>query len=452
MNLNSHSPSFRMVDLIAKKQAGHVLSSEEIRWMVSGYTANRIPDYQMSAFLMTVYFQGMNREETRDLTRAMINSGSCVDLSSISGIKVDKHSTGGVGDKVSLVLAPLVAAAGVPVPMMAGRGLGHTGGTLDKLESIPGFRTDLSEEEFQDAIRQIGFAITGQTEKIAAADRKIYALRDATGTVASIPLISSSIISKKKAEGADALVLDVKVGRGALLQSQEEAFQLARELVALGNDLSLRTVALFTSMDEPLGYAVGNWLETKESIACLRGGGPSDLMEIVRVLGGIMLVLGKKAESIQKGSAIIQSCLESGEGLRLFKAMVKRQGGDLSFVENPEVYPVPKHAVTVESPQSGFISFIDARNVGTLSVALGAGRLRKEDSVDPGAGILFHKKCGDTIEKGDPLATFYTSKESVLEESRIRLLESFAFSQIPPPQSVRIKSLLDEKGELSLSV
>jgi pyrimidine-nucleoside phosphorylase len=439
-----------VVEIIAKKRDGEALSSQEIRRMIADYVAGRIPDYQMSALLMSIFFRGMNREEILALTRAMIDCGETIDLSSIPGTKVDKHSTGGVGDKVSLVLAPLVAAAGVPVPMMSGRGLGHTGGTLDKLEAIPGFRTNLSEKEFRSEIEKIGFAMMGQTDRIVPADRKLYALRDVTATVPSLPLICSSIMSKKKAEGTDAIVLDVKVGKGAFCKTREEALRLAKALVTLGEDLSIRTIALLTSMDQPLGRAVGNWIEIREVIGCLQGHGPFDVMKVVEVLGGLMLVLGKKAESVLEGMKIIRECIDSGEGYNRFLDMVKMQGGDPSFIEDPDTYSSPVHKIPVESPCSGYVASIDGLKVGLMATLLGAGRMRKEDSVDPGAGILLHKKVGDSIKKGELLAMLCTNKENILGESKIRFLQAFVFSPESPPQCKLIETLIDEKDELYL--
>lgn len=439
-----------VVEIISKKRDGEALSSQEIRRTIAEYVAGRIPDYQMSALLMSIFFRGMNRKEILVLTQAMVDSGETIDLSSIPGIKVDKHSTGGVGDKVSLILAPLVAAAGVPVPMMSGRVLGHTGGTLDKLEAIPGFRTDLSEKEFRDEIEKIGFAIMGQSDRIVPADRKLYALRDVTATVASLPLICGSIMSKKKAEGTDAIVLDVKVGKGAFCKTREEALRLAEELVVLGDDLSIRTVALLTSMDQPLGQAVGNWVEIQEAIECLQGQGPSDVMEVVEVLGGLMLVLGKKAESVLQGMKILRECINSGEGYNRFLDMVKMQGGHTSFVEKPDTYTLAAHKIPVESPSSGYVASIDGLKVGLMATLLGAGRMRKEDSIDPGAGILLHKKVGDSIKKGELLATLYTNEENILGESEERFLQCYVFSLKSPPKCELIETLIDEKDELHL--
>jgi pyrimidine-nucleoside phosphorylase len=442
--------TMNIVEIITKKRDGRPLAREEIEWAVSQYSRGNLPDYQMSALLMAIYFQGMSRQEIRILTQAMINSGDTIDLSSIPGIKVDKHSTGGVGDKVSLVLAPLVAAAGVPVPMMSGRGLGHTGGTLDKLESIPGFRTQLTPEAFRRQIGDIGCAMIGQTEHIVPADGKMYSLRDVTGTVPSLPLICSSIISKKKAEGTDALVLDVKTGKGSFFKKKEESLRLARELVWLGNALSMRTVALLTAMDEPLGNAVGNWLETREAIAALQGKGPSDLMEITRTLGGVMLVIGNKADSIQKGKEQIQECIDSGEGFKRFLVMTEMQGGDLSVVVHPDKYLLPDCAVDVLSPMSGFVGGIDALKVGLLAMDLGAGRVQKEDAVDPGAGILLYKKTGDSVTRGDRLATLYTNKKIAQDILGARFLDALRFEESLPQKSPLIETLIDEKDEWSL--
>jgi pyrimidine-nucleoside phosphorylase len=436
------------VDIITKKRDGQPLTREEIEWMVTHYSRGRLPDYQMSAFLMSVYFQGMDREETQTLTQAMMHSGDMIDLSSIPGIKVDKHSTGGVGDKVSLMLAPLVAAAGVPVPMMSGRGLGHTGGTLDKLESIPGFTTRLTPKAFRKEIDTIGFAMMGQTSQIVPADGKMYGLRDVTGTVPSIPLICSSIISKKKAEGADALVLDVKVGRGTFFQQRKKSLLLARELVWLGNALSMRTVALMTAMDEPLGNTIGNWWETREAIEALQGQGPPDLIEITTVLGGVMLVLGEKADTIREGQKKILRHIKSGEGFKRFLAMTEMQGGDCSVVEDPGKYPLPENSVDVASPAPGFIGSIDARKIGLLAMELGAGRVRKEEPIDPAAGIRLFKKTGHPVRKGDRLATLYTNKNISPDILVSRLLESFTFMVGPPKKTPLIESFIDEKNEI----
>lgn len=418
---------YNMAELISRKRDGEHLSAQEIKWIIDEYSTGGIPDYQMSSLLMAINFTGMSREETKFLTESMVASGEKIDLSDISGIKVDKHSTGGVGDKISLILAPVVAAAGVVVPMMSGRGLGHTGGTLDKLEAIPGMTTALSVSEFKEVLNQVGFAMIGQSDKIVPADRKLYALRDVSGTVPSIPLICSSIISKKKAEGTDALVLDVKIGKGAFMQKQDQGVKLAKSLIKLGNDLGLKTAALLSNMDEPLGYAVGNWLETREAITCLKGGGPDEITELVVSLGSMMLTMGGKTDNIKAGKKIIQEMIDTGKGYDKFLQMVKMQKGDVSVVENPESYQHLGKKITVTSPISGYIRNIDALKTGLLSVALGAGRKQKDDSVDPGAGVWFFKKSGEKISKNEPLAALYTHKTNV-DRFRKQLIDCISFS------------------------
>ncbi|MFQ5798030.1 MAG: thymidine phosphorylase, partial [Bacteroidota bacterium] len=401
-------------EILRKKRDGKKLSQEELRSFILPYVSGRIPDYQMSAFLMAVYFRGMDFDETVSLTDVMLHSGEVVDLSHVPRLKVDKHSTGGVGDKISLILAPIVAACGIPVPMISGRGLGHTGGTLDKLESIPGFRTNLSIEEYRAVIAEIGLVMIGQTRSIAPADKKLYALRDVTGTVESIPLIAGSIMSKKLAEGIDALVLDVKTGSGAFMRNPDDALQLAKTLVAIGKQYGKKTVGFLTRMDEPLGYAVGNWLEIAESVHCLRGEGHPELMELTYVLAGAMIMLGGKATTIEAGIEIAREVLKSGKAYQKFLELVKRQGGDASVVENLESYPVSKLSMEVKSPERGYVASMDACGVGLVSCALGAGRTKLEEKVDPKAGIVFKKKVGDPVDIGDPLAILYTDKEEVL--------------------------------------
>jgi len=403
---------YNMVDLICRKRDGGHLSGNEIRWMITDYINGKIPDYQMSALLMAIVLRGMNKEETTFLTKSMIASGDSIDLSDISGIKVDKHSTGGVGDKISLILAPVVAAAGVVVPMMSGRGLGHTGGTLDKLEAIPGFKTDLSISDFKKILKKIGFAMIGQTDKIVPADRKLYSLRDVSGTVPSIPLICSSIISKKKAEGTDALVMDVKVGSGAFMKDREKAATLAHTLVELGSELNIKTAAVLTNMDEPLGYAVGNWLETREAVKVLKGEGPDDILRIVVALGSTMLMLGGKTDNRKEAEEIIRELINSGKGYNKFLQMVDMQGGNSSVFEKPEHYPFIGNKITVKSPDSGYIKSINALKTGILSVELGAGRKKIEDKIDFGAGIEFFKKRGDTVKENEPIAAIYTQKKN----------------------------------------
>jgi pyrimidine-nucleoside phosphorylase len=419
------------VAVIEKKRDGGALSEGEISGMVRGYVDGTIADYQMAAFCMAVYFSGMSDAELLALLDAFVRSGDKIDLSSVPGIKVDKHSTGGVGDKVSLILVPLVAAAGVAVPMMAGRGLGHTGGTLDKLESIPGFSTVLSAASFRDQVRNVGCAIMGQTERIVPADRKIYALRDVTGTVPSIPLIASSILGKKIAEGADALVFDVKLGSGAFLKTREEAVRLAKTLTALGNGAGLRTIALLTAMDQPLGSAVGNWLEVLEAVEVLRGGGPADTKEVTLALGGEMLALAGKAETPELGIEMLAPLLSSGAAFAKFIDMVRAQGGNAETIEHPErIRPAP-FIVTVPSPGEGWVSGLDAREVGVLSVALGAGRTRKEDAVDPAAGIALNKKIVDRVAVGDSLAVIHTNRAEIAERAAARLAAAYKFQETP---------------------
>jgi len=402
------------VELIRKKRSGGSLSRPEIESFIGGFLRGDIPDYQMSAFLMAVYFRGMDREETAAFADVMLRSGSIVDLSAIPGKKVDKHSTGGVGDKVSLILAPMVAACGVPVPMISGRGLGHTGGTLDKLESIPGFRTNLSIDEYRDVIRETGLVMIGQTAEIAPADRRMYALRDVTGTVESIPLIAGSIMSKKLAEGIDALVLDIKTGSGAFMQSRKDADALAAALVGIGTACGKETVGFITDMDQPLGTRVGNWLEILESVECLRGGDVPDLMEVTHVLGGAMVHLGGKAASIKDGIAMCRSAIWSGKAYEKFLEIVARQGGDVSFIEHPGKYPPSKYTVEVRAAAAGYLTGFATMQIGVLAVELGAGRLRLEDAIDPKAGIVLAKKIGERVEVGDLLAEMHTDREEMV--------------------------------------
>jgi pyrimidine-nucleoside phosphorylase len=439
--------AMNIVDILVKKRDGKVLTKEEIVWTIESYVSNQIPDYQMSALLMAIYFNGMNCEELTALTHAMVHSGKTIDLSGLSGIKVDKHSTGGVGDKVSLILAPLVASAGVPVPMMAGRGLGHTGGTLDKLEAIPGFRTNLSEKEFRRQLDRIGCVIMGQTEAICPADRKLYALRDVTGTVQSLPLICGSIISKKKAEGADALILDVKFGNGAIFDSKRKMVQLAKALIRLGNKLGIKTVALLTSMEQPLGNTVGNWLETREAVEGLKNRGPEDLMEVVLALGSRMLMLGEKTSSFAEGEKILRKKLTSGEAYDRFIEMVKMQGGDISVIEHPESVPPSKYHSDLISPKSGYIKKINAKEVGLIAITLGAGRFKKEDRLDYTAGLVLHKKVGDRIEKGERLATMYSHKKQAIASATARLHQAFAISEKPPSPPKLIDQSIDQRGK-----
>jgi pyrimidine-nucleoside phosphorylase len=405
------------VELIRKKRGAAALTKQEMEFLVSGYVAGSIPDYQMSAFLMAVYFNGMTPDETAVFTDVMLHSGKIVDLSSIPGIKVDKHSTGGVGDKVSLILAPMVAACGVPVPMISGRGLGHTGGTLDKLESIPGFSTRCSIAEYEQIIREVGLVLIGQTEEIAPADKRMYALRDVTATVESVPLIAGSIMSKKLAEGIDALVLDVKTGNGAFMQNHEAAVALCSTLVAIGNNAGTSTLGFITDMNQPLGMMVGNWLEVVESVECLRGKNVPDLMEVTYVLGGAMVFLGGKAGSIEEGMNLCRSAIWSGKAYEKFVAIVKRQGGDASVLERPDAYPASLCRQEVKSRTAGYVTGFETMRIGILATELGAGRQRVDDVIDPKAGIVLKKKLGDKVERDETVAVIHTDREEALDRA-----------------------------------
>ena len=423
------------VSLIAAKRDGQSLAPDDLRALIDGYTAGAVPDYQMSAFLMAAFLNGLDDAEAAALTDAMLHSGTVLDLSATPGTKVDKHSTGGVGDKVSLILAPIVASCGVPVPMVSGRGLGHTGGTLDKLESIPGFRTDLSMREYKAQLDDIGIVLIGQTDEMAPADRKLYALRDVTATVESIPLIAASIMSKKLAEGIDALVLDVKCGRGAFMKTEDDARRLAETLVGIGAEHGTPTVALMTRMDVPLGRAVGNWPEVAESIACLRGArDDSALMQVTYALAGEMLCLGGKADSPDAGRQMAQDAVASDQALDMLRTLVDAQGGDVSVIDNPDSRPDAEPVATVEVPNAaaGYVTDLDALMIGHLAVDLGAGRRTKEDTVDPTAGLTLAKKPGDAVTSGDALAYMYTKHADQIDDFQQRLLDAYTFGPTPP--------------------
>lgn len=419
-------PELNVVDLIIAKRDGKPLEPDQIRTLVQSYTDGTIPDYQMSAFLMATFLQGMNDDETFALTDAMLHSGISVDLSSVPGIKVGKHSTGGVGDKLSLIIGPVVAASGVPVPKVSGRGLGFTGGTLDKLESLPGFRTDLSIDEYTAQLRDVGLVLTGQTDEIAPADRALYALRDVTGTVEYIPLIASSIMSKKLAEGLDALVLDVKCGRGAFMKDVSGARELAETLVAIGEQFGKRTVAWMTAMDVPLGRAVGNWPEMVEAIECLQGARESDLLEIVPTIAGEMIRLGGKAQSLEEGRATAEEMLSSGKAFDKFVELVKRQGGDVDLARAPRDREGVEPAGEVTASTSGVVESIDALAIGRTATAMGAGRTTKGEKVDPLAGIVLQKKPGERVQQGEPLAHLHTVRRDRLDEFRSSVADAFA--------------------------
>lgn len=401
-----------MLDLIDKKKKGKRLSKEEIYYIVQGYTEGVIPDYQISALLMAIYFQGMDAEETRMLTMAIVESGDQIDLSAIEGVKVDKHSTGGVGDKVSLVVIPLVASLGIPVAKMSGRGLGHTGGTIDKLESIEGFDISLSMEKFMENVNTYKMAIVGQTGDLTPADKKLYALRDVTATVDSIPLIASSIMSKKIASGSDAIVLDVKVGNGAFMKTLEDARALAKAMVSIGRGLGRETVAVLTNMNEPLGKEVGNANEVREAIKTLKGEGMQDLVNVSVTIAGHMAVLGGAFDTIEDAEKAIRENMKNGKALEMLKTLVKIQGGNVSQIENPDLLPTAKISVPVISRMKGFVHEIKAEEIGTSAMLLGAGRETKEDVIDYAAGITLQKKVGDEVNEGDVLCTLLTNREN----------------------------------------
>lgn len=412
-------------DLIEKKRDGKVLSSDEIKFFIDGVTAGTIPDYQMSALLMAIYFQGMNTEETKDLTKSMLHSGEVLNLSEIEGVKVDKHSTGGVGDKISLPLVPIVAATGVKVPMMSGRGLGHTAGTLDKLESIPGFRVNLSIEEFRAQLKRMNVSMIGQTLNLAPADKKIYALRDVTATVPSIPLITASIMSKKLAEGAEAFVFDVKFGQGAFMRNKEDALKLAESLVRTGEASGKRCVAYLTNMEQPLGLKIGHWHEIEETIDILKGVGPKDSMELTYVFAATMIWLGGKEPSIEAARRLAEQKVKSGEAFALFRELVIEQGGDVSVIDHPEKFRKVKEVISVYAPKSGYVHGIDSLALGKLTVAMGGGRAKAEDKIDHQVGIEIFHKVGDEIKQGDLMAKLYINNSQDKKIHQERCLQAF---------------------------
>jgi pyrimidine-nucleoside phosphorylase len=432
----------RAAEVIAKKRDGQELSSFEIESFIAGYTKGEIPDYQASAWLMAMVLRGMTRAETSALTSAMLHSGEVLDFSEFPHTKVDKHSTGGVGDKTSLVLAPLVAAAGLVVPMISGRGLGHTGGTLDKLGSIPGFNVNLSTSEFRRVLGECGCCIIGQTAEIAPADRKLYALRDVTATVESPYLICASIMSKKLAEGIDALVLDVKTGSGAFMKKEEDAAFLAELMVETGKSVGKRVVALITDMDQPLGKNIGNALEVVECLEVLRGSGPEDLRELCLELAGWMLYIGKVADSVARGKLKAEELIGSGEALKKFRRMVKLQGGNVSTIDDTSLLPCAKRTTDIPSPKNGFIAEIDCQSVGVASVILGGGRAKKEDSIDPAVGIILHKKLGDPVSAGDALCTIHYNSETQAEAAVALLGKSFRIGETQPEKQVLVHQVI----------
>lgn len=421
----------RMVDLINKKKKGETLTESEIQYIVKNYTNGQIPDYQMSAFLMAVCFKGMTKEETAQLTMAYVESGETVDLSEITGIKVDKHSSGGVGDKISLVVIGMCAAAGIPVAKMSGRGLGHTGGTIDKLESIPGFKTELSRDEFIEHVNKYKMAIVGQSPHLTPADKKIYALRDVTSTVDSIPLIAASIMSKKIAAGADCIVLDVKVGSGAFMKSIEEAKALARTMVDIGNALGRKTVALITDMNQPLGHEVGNANEIREVIEILKGNGAEDEKAVAFTVASHMCVLGGVYPDFDTAYKALEDIVASGKALEKFKELVRIQGGDVSVIEEPSLLPNAKYHIEVKAEEAGFVSAIDAEAIGVSAMLLGAGRQTKDDVIDFGAGITMVNKIGDVVNVGDTLCVLHTNMEDSIQAQKVAK-EAFTISKEKP--------------------
>lgn len=424
-----------MVDLIEKKRNGQELSTDEIHFIIQGYTDGTIPDYQVSALTMAIYFQGMNDRERADLTMAMVESGDQIDLSEIEGIKVDKHSTGGVGDTTTLVLGPLVAAVGVPVAKMSGRGLGHTGGTIDKLESVSGFHVEIDKNEFIKLVNDNGIAVIGQSGNLTPADKKLYALRDVTATVDSIPLIASSIMSKKIAAGADAICLDVKTGAGAFMKSLDDARELASAMVRIGNNVQRKTMAVISDMSQPLGYAIGNALEVKEAIDTLKGEGPEDLTELCLTLGSHMVYLAKKAGSLAQARELLKNAIKNGSALEKFKTFLSAQGGDASVVDNPAKLPQANYIMELAAKESGYVTEIIADEVGTAAMLLGAGRATKESQIDLAVGLVLNKKIGDKVNKGESLVTIHSNFADV-QEVKEKLYKSIQLSNekiTPPP-------------------
>ncbi len=422
----------RFVDLIQKKKNGETLTKEEIDFMITDYVAGKIPDYQMSAMLMAIYFNGMENEELAAFTLAMRDSGDLVDLSPIEGIKVDKHSTGGVGDKTTLIVGPIVAACGVPVAKMSGRGLGFTGGTLDKLESISGFRIDLSAAEFFETVKKTGISVIGQTGNLAPADKLLYALRDVTATVDSIPLIAASVMSKKLAAGSDKIVLDVTTGSGAFMKNTRDAKKLAKHMVAIGNHAGKETVAILTGMEEPLGFAIGNNMEVKEAIEVLKGDGPEDVKEVSVALAGMMLSLGLENVSHSQGKRMAKKALSSGQAFEKFKEMVQAQGGDIRYVEHPEFFERDAFEGEVLAAEDGFLSGMDTEKIGVAAGLLGAGRETKDSVIDMSAGIYLKKKIGDIVKKGEPIAICYAGTKEKLNRGMAMFESSIRYSKEAP--------------------
>ncbi len=430
------------VEIIAKKRDKQILSEEEIIFLINSYTNGKIPDYQFSAFLMAAFLNGMTIDETANLTHAMLHSGKIIDLSKISGSKIDKHSTGGVGDKTSLILAPIVASAGVNVPMISGRGLGHTGGTLDKLESIPGFRTDLNLSKYKSVISKCGAVLVGQTKNIAPADRLMYSLRDVTATVESIPLITGSIMSKKLAEGIDGLVLDVKTGSGAFMKKTSEAKKLAQSLINTAKSFDKKVMAFITDMNQPLGNYIGNWLEVYESILVLQGGMIDDLNEVTFNLSGAMIMLGGKAHSLEEGIEIAKYEIKTGRAYDKFLQIVKLQYGDVSFLKDLTKYPKPKFSEEIKATENGYVKSLNNYEIGMAALELGAGRLTKDDVIDPKSGIIFYPKIGSHVQKGDVIAKLYTDKKKAIDRAKGRINNSIVLSEQKTKKVKLIKTII----------
>lgn len=440
------SNSFNIVSLIRKKRDAERLSADEISYLISRYAKDELPDYQMSAFLMAAFLNGLNEQEAAALTDAMLHSGTVLDLSDIPGKKVDKHSTGGVGDKLSLILAPIVASYDIPVPMISGRGLGHTGGTLDKMESIPGFTVDISLDRYREILSQCKMVMAGQTEDIAPADKRLYALRDVTATVESIPLIAGSIMSKKLAEGIDALVLDVKFGSGAFMKTQEDALELAETLVAIGEDFGKKTVAYLTNMNQPLGYKIGNWLEVEEAMEALQGDGPKDVMDVTHMLAGTMIMLGCKAETVEEGIEKSKKAVATGQAFKKWLELTEAQGGDIEVLKDLGSYPKAKHEFSFEATESGYITAIDAYKVGIASLELGAGRKTKEYNIDPEAGIKLRHKVGSRVKKGETLGVGFTNNRESKETAIDMLSDAFSIDEVAPEKEPMVTHRVDKNG------
>jgi pyrimidine-nucleoside phosphorylase len=430
-------------ELIRKKRNGEVLNEREIDFLIESYTRKKIPDYQFSAFLMASFLKGMNSKETSALTKSMLNSGEIINLNTIPGAKIDKHSTGGVGDKTSLILAPIAAAAGIYVPMISGRGLGHTGGTLDKLESIPGFRTDLSIKEFELALKKSGVVLIGQTNNIAPADKAIYALRDVTATIESIPLITASIMSKKLAEGIDGLVLDVKTGSGSFMRKTNDAEELARSLIKTAKAFNKKVIAFITDMNQPLGKYIGNWLEVYESIKVLKGEVKGNVFELSCTLAGAMIYLGGKANTLNQGIKLSKKLIKDGAAYNKFIEIVKNQGGDISYIKNPEKYQKAKVIRKLKSEKSGYLSEINSYEIGMAAVELGAGRKTRDDRIDHKAGIIFYPEIGTKIKKGDLIAELHSDSADSIDEAHIRILNALKFSKQKIKEPKLIKKIID---------